>query len=434
MQPTSPHPLHDERSLQTFGRHMRLAHRLGLQPHRRPPGFRESPELVRLDVVPGHTPSLEPPVRIYMGTEPAQHRAERVLIWSIMAVRDPSRVYEIYLMSDLAGFDRRHWKTGFTGYRYAIPFLAGGDGRAIYNDVDQIYLADPAELFDLDMKGAGMMSITERDTSVMLIDCAKMSRVWSLDEARTMRRHKTFRVKTVSAGLWARLGGEWNARDPEFDPGRSKLLHYTILHTQPWRPFPRQLKYEPNPLGNLWFDLERDADASGFTIFTRERPSRRFREAAAERLAASAAAEQRPGLPARERTSVGKLVAETGSRTIALWDLAPGGDLLLRPLGAEAGQGAGADGRCDGIIVPETIGRIPKADIPWVLDEIFRTAAKFVHVEVRRVGGLFGGARGDAALAETSDAYWWRTQMEGAARRRPGVRWALQIGRTVVSG
>ena len=153
----TPRPLADEASFRTYGRHMRLAHRLGLDLRRRPPGVREIPELVRLDVAPGRAPSGKPPVRIYVGTEPAQHRAERVLLWSIMKLRDPSRVYEVHLMKDLAAFDRRHWKTGFTGYRYAIPALAGGHGRAIYNDVDQIYLGDPAELFDLDMKGAGML-------------------------------------------------------------------------------------------------------------------------------------------------------------------------------------------------------------------------------------------------------------------------------------
>ena len=84
-----------------------------------------------------------------MGTEPHQHRAERILVWSITQVRDPARRYEIYLMKDLAGFDRRGWKTSFTYYRYAIPALAGYEGRAIFNDVDQIYFTDPAELFDI---------------------------------------------------------------------------------------------------------------------------------------------------------------------------------------------------------------------------------------------------------------------------------------------
>ena len=70
----------------------------------------------------------------------------------VLVHRDPARAYEIHLMSDLEGFDRSAWKTGFTQYRYAVPALAGYQGRAIYNDVDQIYLADPAELFDLDMR------------------------------------------------------------------------------------------------------------------------------------------------------------------------------------------------------------------------------------------------------------------------------------------
>ena len=68
-------------------------------------------------------------------------------------VRDPARVYEIHLMKDLRGFRRNGWTTDFTNYRFAIPQLAGRSGRAIYNDVDQIYLDNPARLFDLDLDG-----------------------------------------------------------------------------------------------------------------------------------------------------------------------------------------------------------------------------------------------------------------------------------------
>ena len=127
-------------SFKTKYYHKRLGHLLRLD-RDRPPGLREAPELIVLDVEPGVTPSEKPPVRLQ--------------------VRDPARRYEIYLMKDLQGFDRARWKTGFTNYRYAIPELAGKQGRAIYNDVDQIYLADPAELFDMDMKGCGQLCITE---------------------------------------------------------------------------------------------------------------------------------------------------------------------------------------------------------------------------------------------------------------------------------
>jgi hypothetical protein len=102
-----------------------------------------APECVTLEVRSGESPSGKPPVRIFLGTEPAQYRAERVFIWSIERIRDPSRVYEIHLLKGLVGFDRHHWTTGFTNYRFAVPHYASADGPAIYNDVDQIYLKDP---------------------------------------------------------------------------------------------------------------------------------------------------------------------------------------------------------------------------------------------------------------------------------------------------
>lgn len=433
MQTDRPLPSHDQAPFKTYGRHMRLAHRLGLEFRRRGSGFRERPELVRLDVAPDRKPSDKPPVRIYVGTEPAQHRAERVLLWSILAVRDPSRVYEIHLMNDLAGFHRRHWKTGFTGYRYAIPALASGHGRAIYNDVDQIYLADPSELFDLDMKGAGMLSITERETSVMLLDCGKMSGVWSVEEAKTMRLHKTFRAKTGAvSGLWGRLPGEWNARDFEFEPGRSKLLHFTILHTQPWQPFPKQLKYEPHALAGVWFDMERVADASGFTIFTRERPSQRFRQLAMESRVSRATPSGARTVPARQRAAIDRLAAETGSMTIALYDPVSG-DFTEYPEGSmlESGKrsspdhGAAAAARYDGIVALDTIGRLANDDVPWVLGEMFRAARRFVFAPIPRKHGLFGRADSHAPLGGISDPEWWRSGMECAVRQHPGVRWAL---------
>ncbi len=233
---------------------------------RRGAGDHPAPECVVLDVRPDVTPSAKQPVRLFLGTEAAQHRAERVYIWSIEQVRDPSRVYEIYLMNDLAGFERPGWKTGFTCYRFAIPHLAGATGRAIYNDVDQIYLADPGELFDTDMDGHGVLALDHKETSVMLIDCARMAPVWTLDLVR--RGHKKpLRAKALAVPeLWGKFAPEWNARDGEYVPGQSKLLHYTTLHAQPWRPFPQFLRYKDNPNAEVWLAMEQAADAEGFQV------------------------------------------------------------------------------------------------------------------------------------------------------------------------
>jgi hypothetical protein len=243
--------------------------------YRRPAlASRNRPDLVRLDVAPGMTPSGKPPVRIFLGTEPAQFRAERVFVWSVEKARDPSRAYEIHLMKDLVGFNRWWWTTGFTNYRLAIPHLAGGRGRAIYNDVDQVYLTDPGELFDADMVGHGFLAIAAEnrtgdvpfDSSVMLIDCERMNPVWTLAEAQNGRKSAMLNKAAAVPGLWGELAPEWNARDAEYVPGRSKLIHYTKLKTQPWQPFPNLYDYRLAPEGRVWLDLEGSADAAGYQV------------------------------------------------------------------------------------------------------------------------------------------------------------------------
>lgn len=240
----------------------------------RPYGHRESPPVLYLQA----RETAADPVRIYVGTEPAQHRAERVLLWSILKHRSSDRRYEIHLMKDLKGLDRSTWKTGFTAYRYAIPEFTGFSGRAIYNDVDQIYLADPARLLDLDMSGAAVLAVQRRDTSVMLLDCAPLAGIWTVDAIRQTPRgiHTEMLRRLRARGLISDLPRCWNSRDHEYDANTSCLLHYTILHTQPWRPFPRDLRYRDNPLSAIWEELELEADAAGFAPQWKEHPDRPY--------------------------------------------------------------------------------------------------------------------------------------------------------------
>jgi hypothetical protein len=240
--------------------------------------LREDMECVVLPALPGATPSGRPPVEIFLGTEPAQYRANRVFGYSIEKARDPGREVRIHLMSELAGFDRRGWTTGFTNYRFAIPALCSGRGRAIYNDEDEIYLTDPGRLFDLDLGSAGYLAISDTESSVMLIDCERMAPVWPLGEAQHGWKKALLRKASRATGHRGELEPGWNARDEEFVPGRSHLLHYTTLHTQPWRPFPERFVYQAGAYTQLWHDLEREAIARGFELFHRAAPSKRFAE------------------------------------------------------------------------------------------------------------------------------------------------------------
>jgi mitochondrial fission protein ELM1 len=236
---------------------------------------RTAPECIVLAPRPGAPASDRPPVRIFLGSEPAQWRAERVFVWSIERVRDPGRRYEIHVLKDLAGFRARHWTTGFTQYRFAIPDL-GGSGRAIYNDTDQIYRCDPGLLFDGELGDCGYRSVSPDDTSVMLLDCDRMRAHWTLARAQRETKQRLHARARAVPGLWGPIDPAWNARDDEAVGAEAHLIHFTALHTQPWRPFPERFAYQPNPVGQIWHALEAEADACGFLTRTRERPSDRY--------------------------------------------------------------------------------------------------------------------------------------------------------------
>ena len=407
---------------------------------RRAACVRPRPECVRLGVVEGVTPSPKPPVRVFLGTEPAQHRAERVFVWSIESNRDPSRVYEIYLMKDLAGFDRRGWTTGFTNYRFAVPHLAGGVGRAIFNDVDEAYCGDPADLFDTDMGGHGYLATSDSETSVMLIDCERMAPIWTL-EASQRELKKDLLARTLETpGIRGDLPAEWTARDEDFVPGLSKLQHWTTLHTQPWRPVPSRFVYQPNPTGELWFEMERAADAAGYQVFTAKRPSSLYVELAARlrqapwRGGATAAWSSLPELRS--------LVARSGARSLLCVSLAPEPARAGAEGGSEAEPGKPSVTRgdlsrvsaavpapeCfDGVACADALEFLPDEDVPWVIDGLFRAARRFVHAVVRDDARSEPLGDGSDLSSVPRHASWWNGHFEAASRRHPEVHWTLEV-------
>ena len=376
-------------------------------------------ERVVLDVEPDVMPSAAPPVRIFLGTEPAQARAERIFVYSVERLRDPARVYEIHLMKDLPGFDRRAWRTGFTNYRFAIPTLAGRRGRAIYNDVDQIYLRDPAQLFDLDLDGHGYLAISPKDTSVMLIDCGIMARWWNLEAARRRDKKPLTDEPAAVAGLWGALDPGWNARDTEYDPARTGVLHYTTLHLQPWQPTPDQYAYQFNPLGEVWYGLEREADAAGAQVFGPHRPSRAFRDAGAAvpQAAAPPVGDDGARFLAEAAGSAPRLHVGFRHRPPEGW-AGPGLDLGATPAACPE-----TEAPVDAVAATGLVERLPCADVPWVLDRLFELARGAVHLRVD-LDALAAGA-GPAA------ATWWRDRtVEAAGRaalaRDRGPAWRLE--------
>ena len=385
---------------------------------------RAIPEAIVLGVRPGHPSSGKPPVRIFLGTEPSQYRAERVFLWSIEQVRDPARVYEIYLLKSLPGFRDWFWNTGFTNYRFATPHFAGYRGRAIYNDVDQIYLADPAELFDADLADHGYLAVSETDTSVMLMDCEKMGRFWTLESAQRRRKYGLIAAARSVPGTYGVLSPAWNARDEEHVPGGSKVLHYTTIHKQPWRPFPERFYYQPNSLGDLWFEMERQADAAGYQPADVEGNP----EATAARI-----------VPATASAFLDEAIHDLSKRTRAqsLLEIVPGAS-GLEPSSAPTWGVANSDriglfgdaqGIHDGVVCRVRLDRLPPEDLPRIIDGLFQRARHFVFASVRcdrppRRRYL------RSPQGNIHQPIWWEWLFSTAAARYPGVHWRVAVSRT----
>lgn len=359
-----------------------------------------APERVRLPVRDGCRALDAPPVSIFVGSERAQFRAERVLLWSIEAVRNPARVYDIYLMRDLAGFRRAGWRTGFTNYRFAVPALAAGNGRAIYNDVDQIYRRDPGELFDLELGDHALLALalgSQIDTAVMLIDCARMAKIWTHDAARSRTKKQLLRRAQKAEGTVGKLPTAWHMRDSEWD-GRAPahLLHYTTLHAQPWQPDPERYVYRENRHAAVWHELEAQADAAAFQIFSRKAPSRCFetqRSTAAPRGSKQALS---PELSEAVEEAEREACADTHR--------------FFEPLRVpEPSRSASAQTDCG--ILNHCLEGMSQDDIPWILDEVFAESRHVVLAEV--------------SCNSTQTPRSWSELFSAASRRSPRIHWHL---------
>jgi hypothetical protein len=141
------------------------------------------------------------------------------------------------------GWRTDHWATPFSALRWGIPAFCKFEGKAIYCDIDMIFMADIAELWDQEVpQGYGMLARPEAPC-VTLYDCATMKRILPSVEAikykpgfyREIRNSIKPITKPPRNGNWNCLdmrrvaGGEYAS---VFDPD-IKVLHFTEIPTQP---------------------------------------------------------------------------------------------------------------------------------------------------------------------------------------------------------
>lgn len=211
---------------------------------------------------------LVEPLRVFVGLDESQIVAARVLEHSIRkhATRPVRFVPMLDIPTPVPKDPENRGRTGFSFSRFHIPKLAGHKGRALYLDADMQVFGDIAELWEVPF-GQHKVLCTRQDEppeqwrnsswfkpgrqmSVMLLDCERLD--WDieriiadLDAGKYTYEQLMFELAVVEPDEVADdVPPQWNHLE-HYEPSKTKLVHYTVVPTQPW-------KNDENPLRGLW--------------------------------------------------------------------------------------------------------------------------------------------------------------------------------------
>lgn len=227
-------------------------------------------------------PMVEP-IRIFVGCDDSQMVAAKVLEYSMR--KHTRRPLEVFFMRNSPAPMPRHRRnqpgTGFSFNRFLIPKLVGYQGKAVYTDADMLVFHDLEDLWETPMNGKKALCSTQnsvpkaweatagsgrhwtpgRQMSVMLMDCSQLH--WDVERIVAGLDAGQYSYKDLMAKfcllsddeIGDSIPNEWNCLE-WYEAERSKLVHFTVVPTQPW-------KNDESPLVGLWTDAYREAVAAG---------------------------------------------------------------------------------------------------------------------------------------------------------------------------
>lgn len=237
--------------------------------------FQEIADLIRkfhLDLAPLDKAT---PIRIYIGASRREKLSARVLEFSIR--RHASRSVVIQSMYALAErMTDEPWSTttsgtNFSFFRFAIPQLTGFQGKAIYLDSDMLVCHDIQELWDVSFEGADLLATNAAEEtnqsacySVLVLNCETLA--WDVKHIVRDLEDGQYTYNALMRDCCLvdptrkrfAIPREWNSLE-SYEQGRTRLLHYTHVPTQPWIS-------TQNLLGKLWTTYLLDAIAEGFIL------------------------------------------------------------------------------------------------------------------------------------------------------------------------
>lgn len=161
-------------------------------------------------------------------------------------------------------------RTPFSFQRFLIPELCGYTGKAIYLDADMQVFGDIRDVWNSDFAGNDLLTVADDDSgrrpqfSVMLLNCDRLS--WRIEDiverldAGDLDYASLMYEMRVANAIGRVLPATWNSLE-QFQAGKTRLLHYTDMNTQPWIS-------RANRNGYLWVACLRRALGAGFVTLS----------------------------------------------------------------------------------------------------------------------------------------------------------------------
>lgn len=85
------------------------------------------------------------------------------------------------------------------------------------------------------------------------------------------------------------------------------------------------------------------------------------------------------------------------------------------------------DGKFDGVISTDVLEHCPEEDIPWIIDEIFGYANRFVFANVACYPAKKRLPNGENAHCTIHPPEWWNDILRETSTRYPGVAWEAWV-------
>lgn len=185
-------------------------------------------------------------IRFFIGTDVNGGCAECQMVLEYSIKKHCSIPYEIIWMkvsefpdSYWNGWNTRAWSTPFSGFRYGIPEFCHYEGKAIYQDDDQLWLSDPLELWQMEIPYGKIMT-GKRLANGEIRHCVSL---WNNKAAQSIlppvsRRKGLLNfcdiMKQTTFPYTHIIGNEWNCYDGEdMKPENIKVLHFTDMSSNP---------------------------------------------------------------------------------------------------------------------------------------------------------------------------------------------------------